>query len=107
VKGRSIVAMIEEGNGRNEIAGAVCAAASTLSNVARQAGLTFERQQTAIALAAQATDAKARRQALGTRMLGHLEEARLRLAKEPQARGFEAEAQGLDAGARRPGLAPA
>lgn len=99
-KRRNIVAMIEEGNGRNEIARAVGVAASTVSNVARQAGLTFDRQQTAVAAAAQATDAKARRQALGARMLGDLEEARLRLAKEPNARGFQAAAQGLDALAR-------
>ncbi|MFJ4074785.1 hypothetical protein [Curtobacterium sp. NPDC089991] len=99
-KRRSIVAMIEEGTGRNEVARSVGVAASTVSSVAKQAGLTFDRQQTAVASVAQASDAKARRQALGARMLGDLEEARLRLAKEPQARGFQAAAQGLDALAR-------
>lgn len=99
-KRRSIVAMIEEGTGRNEIARSVGVAASTVSSVAKQAGLTFDRQQTAVAAVAQATDARARRQALGARMLGDLEEARLRLAMEPHARGFQAAAQGLDALAR-------
>lgn len=75
-------------------------AASTVSNVAKQAGLTFDRQQTAVAAVAQATDAKARCQSFGARMLGDLEEARLRLAKEENARGFQAAAQRLDALAR-------
>jgi len=99
-KRRSIVAMVEEGTGRNEIARSIGVAASTVSSVAKQAGLTFDRQQTAVAAVAQASDARARRQALGARMLGDLEEARLRLAKEPHARGFQAAAQGLDALAR-------
>ncbi|WP_263091698.1 hypothetical protein [Curtobacterium sp. RIT-PI-V] len=91
-KRRSIVAMVEEGVGRNGIARSVGVAAFTVSNVAKQAGLRFDRQQTVAAAVAQATDAKARRQALGARMLGTLEEARLRLSKEPQARGFQAAA---------------
>lgn len=99
-KRRNIVARIEEGTGRNEIARSVGVAAFTVSNVAKQAGLTFDRQQTAVAAVAQATDAKARRRSPGVRMLGDLEEARLRSAKEPNARGFHAAAQGLDALAR-------
>jgi hypothetical protein len=99
-KRRRVVELIQMEQGRNVIAKEVGISTSTVSAIAKQEGLNFDRTQTAQASSAQQKDAKSRRQALGSDMLGDLEQARLRLAKEENARGFQAAAQGLDALAR-------
>lgn len=96
-KRASIVAMVREEVGRNEIARAVGVSPTTVTRIAKEERLTFDRSKTAQAVQVVSIDAKARRKALGARLLSDMEEARLRLTRESQARGFAAVAQGLDA----------
>ena len=96
-KRASIVAMVREEVGRNEIARAVGVSPTTVTRIAKEERLSFDRSKTAQAVQVVSIDAKARRKALGARLLSDMEEARLRLSREVQARGFAAVAQGLDA----------
>ncbi|MFJ2354497.1 hypothetical protein [Frigoribacterium sp. NPDC087798] len=96
-KRASVVAMVRQEVGRNEIARAVGVSPTTVTRIAKDERLSFDRSKTAQATQVVSIDAKARRKALGSRLLSDMEEARLRLAQEEQARGFAAVAQGLDA----------
>jgi hypothetical protein len=96
-KRASIVEMVRQGTGRNEVARAVGVSPTTVSRVAKAENISFDRSAVEVATHAASVDAKSRRKALGSRILSDIEEARLRLSRETQARGFQAAAQGLDA----------
>jgi transcriptional regulator with XRE-family HTH domain len=62
-----------KGLGRNEIARAVGVSAGTVTNIAKDLGLSFDRSESAVAVAARATDLKARRQVLQGRLIARAE----------------------------------
>lgn len=96
-KHQDIINRCKDGQSRNSIAKAVKSSTKTVTKVAMEAGLTFDRKDTIIATEAAQADAKSRRASLGLALLTDLETARLRLIKTNTARDFQATAQGLDA----------
>ncbi|MGI5418669.1 helix-turn-helix domain-containing protein [Actinomadura luteofluorescens] len=68
-----------EGKSRNEIARAISRAQSTVSKIARELGLSFDRSRTAEATRVKVVDAKARRAQLKLDLLDDAERLRLRL----------------------------
>lgn len=67
------------GLGRNDIARELGRSVSTITAVAKQLGLSFDRSMTAAATAAKVADAKARRAALQLDLLGDAEKLRAQL----------------------------
>lgn len=67
------------GFGRNDIAREIGRSAGTVTTIAKQLGLSFDRAATADATAAKVADAKARRAALQLDLLGDAEKLRAQL----------------------------
>lgn len=96
-KRQLILDLAKAGRGRNEIAKTVGCSGRTVSNIVKDAGMSFDRQDAIVATQARAADAKKRRIDLGADLLGDLEEARIRVGQTITAREFQQIAQGMDA----------
>lgn len=71
-----------EGKTRNDIARAIDRSASTVTKLAGEMGLSFDRAATEAATAAKVADAKARRAAIVARMYDQIEKILTRLERE-------------------------
>lgn len=65
-----VIELARAGKGRNEIAREVGINVSTVTKIAKENGLAFDRAATAVAVAVRSTDLKARRQTIVSRLYG-------------------------------------
>lgn len=83
-----VVELARTGLGRNEVSRRTGIPATTVSRIAAEAGVSFDRSATATATEARIIDAKARRTVLSLDLLDDLAEARARLHRTTEARDF-------------------
>lgn len=83
---RRVAELHAAGKSRNEIARAIGRAQSTVTKIAAELGLTFDRSRTAEATRVKQVDAKARRATLATTALDDADEMRRRALAAAEAR---------------------
>ncbi|MFC8265393.1 hypothetical protein ACFUIZ_06680 [Streptomyces cinereoruber] len=85
------------GHGRNEVARLTGVPPTTVSRLAAEAGVTFDRTATAAATEARVIDSKAKRALLGGELLEDISQARVQLRRATDAKDLFFAAKAIDA----------
>ncbi|WP_206315713.1 helix-turn-helix domain-containing protein [Streptomyces sp. C1-2] len=92
-----VLNLARAGHGRNEVARRTGIPPTTVTRIAAEAGVTFDRSATAVATQARVVDAKARRSILAAGILDDLDDARQHLRDATDAKDLFFAAKAVDA----------